>query len=318
MNKKPIKNIGTLLKLYDDLNHKQAIESKDDPDIDYCENEIVELRKDENTIPEEEHLLTICNDTSEISSMLSDLTLSENKVKPTLLINGTSTGETSETISTCSEETFQEDQMTLDIKKTQNMKFMQMKQSLLGLKRSMALSFPNIDLDDSTNKESRDKTCDPESNETELFLNIKPYNLENLKMNNDTNSNIISMHNNSGEEEWKQSEIKTNHINYSSPEFEPGHNHQACAKEIGVEEKSEFHLVSHVENYLQEDIDKCIQTEKVRITDVTEDRHYIIDEKINFEEDICHEFKGHRSISVYDIPNMSCTAGLLSRNSVSA
>ncbi|KAK7077207.1 hypothetical protein SK128_007101, partial [Halocaridina rubra] len=53
---------------------------------------------------------------------------------------------------------------------------------------------------------------------------------------------------------------------------------------------------------------------------VEQDRHYIFGQQISVEEDLAHEFKGHRSISILDIPNLclhSSTGSDRTRNSVS-
>ena len=48
------------------------------------------------------------------------------------------------------------------------------------------------------------------------------------------------------------------------------------------------------------------------------DRHYTQHDYVPFEEDLCHEFKGHASISVYDIPVKCLQYGVASRNAVSS
>ncbi|XP_063608247.1 uncharacterized protein LOC134782626 [Penaeus indicus] len=50
------------------------------------------------------------------------------------------------------------------------------------------------------------------------------------------------------------------------------------------------------------------------------DRYYVLGQQINIEEDLCHEFKGHRSISIHDLHNLCLnTDGTTdrSRNAVS-
>ena len=47
------------------------------------------------------------------------------------------------------------------------------------------------------------------------------------------------------------------------------------------------------------------------------DRYYILNEVLLIQEDQCHEFKGHRNISIFDIPKNSFKLGEITRNSVS-
>ena len=80
---------------------------------------------------------------------------------------------------------------------------------------------------------------------------------------------------------------------------------------------SEFNVKRHTRNYQPPKVTRShhvlYQTPRL----VTE-RHYILDQTLPFQEDLCHEFKGHRSISFFDIP-VSCVDKLgLSRNSVSS
>lgn len=50
---------------------------------------------------------------------------------------------------------------------------------------------------------------------------------------------------------------------------------------------------------------------------VISDRHYILNEILRFREDMCHEFKGHRNISIYDIPKPCFNREDATRNAVS-
>ncbi|XP_071550350.1 uncharacterized protein [Panulirus ornatus] len=49
-------------------------------------------------------------------------------------------------------------------------------------------------------------------------------------------------------------------------------------------------------------------------------RHYVLGQRISMEEDVAHEFKGHRSISIHDIQNICFNlnqAGARTRNAIS-
>lgn len=48
------------------------------------------------------------------------------------------------------------------------------------------------------------------------------------------------------------------------------------------------------------------------------DRHYVLHETLPLQEDTCHEFKGHNSVSIFDIPRRCLNDEGASRNSVSA